>query len=135
MRQTITLVEGHEMVVVGTRSRRLVLGERPLLAVAEVLLDGVAVSDYRVLRSGSLWRSGGWGDVDREVIVTCDHGYAVVPDDIRAACASAAVRLADNATALRSLDVAQEVSMTYAVPVGFTVAELAVLNRYRRRSL
>lgn len=66
-------------------SRRIELPGRPIHTVSSVLLDGVAIDDYKV-RGSALWRSGCYwqmpGDIPSEVTVTMDHGYAEVPADI-----------------------------------------------------
>jgi hypothetical protein len=55
----------------------------PVQAVSAVLLDGTAVTDWK-LRSGSLWRASGWqsGDAPSEVTVTYVHGLPEVPADV-----------------------------------------------------
>lgn len=66
-------------------SRRIELPGRPVHTVSSVLLDGVAIDDYR-LRGSGLWRLGCYwqlpGDIPGEVTVTMDHGYTEVPADI-----------------------------------------------------
>lgn len=55
----------------------------PVSEVSAVVLDGAAVTDWR-LRSQMLWRAAGWSACDgpSEVQVTQTHGLAVVPADI-----------------------------------------------------
>lgn len=55
----------------------------PVTAVSEVMLDGAAVTDWR-LRSGWLWRRSGWqsGRGPSEVEATYTHGMPTVPEDI-----------------------------------------------------
>lgn len=53
----------------------------PVTDVAEVLVDGVAVTDYEWLTNG-LWRRSGWGCEPVPVTVTYTFGLAAVPDDI-----------------------------------------------------
>ncbi|MEV4936342.1 hypothetical protein [Streptomyces zaomyceticus] len=61
----------------------LTLPGQPVTAVATVLLDGVAVTDWQLV-SGRLWRACGWtsGCGPSLVDVTQTHGLAVVPADI-----------------------------------------------------
>lgn len=56
----------------------LTLPQQPVQSVSAVLLDDAAVTDWR-LRSGALWRCGGWPGW---VTVTFTHGYPVTPDDV-----------------------------------------------------
>lgn len=126
----------------GTTSRRLILGERPLTAVTSVSLDGaaLAVGDYRWTRAGSLWRDTGWGDESRQVVVTGSWGFGRPPPDIMSVLQTASARLVANPGQWKSVQVTepgehggshQEIA---AVADGFSLSELAVLNRYRRRT-
>lgn len=56
---------------------------RPVSAVSAVTLDGVAVTDFKLV-DGRLWRRCGWDwcGTPREVAVTMTHGLATVPPDI-----------------------------------------------------
>lgn len=143
-------VEDVTAVFGGVPGRRLDLGIRPLIAVAAVTVDGEAlgVDDFSFRRSGWLLRHGGpgWWNVDAglshyadsEISVTFSAGFATVPADLTAVCQSAAARLIANPAQWRSLPAAgagPEGQLTAAYPAGFTVSELAVLRRYRRRTL
>jgi hypothetical protein len=131
-RQTISLVEDDTAFLIGTAARRLLIPERPVRAVAAVGLDGYAVTDYRWTRAGALWRDAGWGGNDSEIEVTFDHGFDPLPDDLVQACRTATARLCANTDGLVRFEAAGEVAETYSGPWGFTIAELIVLNRYRR---
>jgi hypothetical protein len=122
-------------VLQGTRGRRLVLGARPVHAVAAVILDGapVASSEYRWHRRGFLDRPCGWGDGASTVAVTLTVGLDEVPGDVAAVVRTASARLATNPTQLGREEV-EGYSALFG-PVGFTVQELAVLDRWRRRTL
>lgn len=135
-RQTISLVTDDDVFLVGTPSRRLLLPEPPVVEVSAVALDGHTITDYRATRSGALWRDAGWGDASSEVEVTYSHGFDPVPLDIVAVCNMASTRLAANPDGLTRFEAGGEdhVSETYPGPWGFTIADLVVLNRYRRRS-
>jgi hypothetical protein len=66
----------------GARGQWLRLPGLPIVSVASVSIDGVAVTDYR-LRSERLWRACGWtGCEPSEVEVTQTHGLLEVPADI-----------------------------------------------------
>jgi hypothetical protein len=134
-RSSITYVIGDVAVIPGTAARRLLLGERPVTAVASVRLDGTLLdpSAYRWQRSGALWRTGGWGGPDHDVEVTYSHGFTTVPADLAAVTRLAAARLATNPEQLSRQEM-EGYSVLAAAPVGFTVGELLVLDRYRRKT-
>lgn len=62
------------------RGTRVPLPGQPVTAVSAVLVDGVAVTDYK-LRSGALARPCGF-EAGSEVQVTYTHGLPAVPVDI-----------------------------------------------------
>jgi hypothetical protein len=72
--------ESVSTVTLEGRGGRLHLPGGPVTAVSDVVVDGVAVSDYKLL-SGSLTRSCGF-DYGTEVVVTYMHGLSTVPADI-----------------------------------------------------
>lgn len=63
----------------------------PVTSVSTVLVDGDAVTDWKLL-NGMLWRQCGWQPWCEpvEVQVTFTHGYAEVPSDIVNLCADLA---------------------------------------------
>lgn len=72
--------------VVGPESAWLRLPPGAVVSVDEVTLDGVEISDWRLLE-GHLWRAEGWGGREPvEVAVTLTHGHLDVPEDIIALC-------------------------------------------------
>lgn len=79
------------VVTVTSSTSQLLRLPGPVTAVTAVEIDGVAVTDYRVLPEG-LWRHCGWdngcGPVVVEVSLT--HGLAEVPPDIVDLCAQLA---------------------------------------------
>lgn len=80
----------------GGRERYLAIPATPVRSVSLVLLDGAAVSDWR-LTDGRLWRACGWASDEgpSEVTVTLEHGLDEVPADIvRLACMLVAAGLA-----------------------------------------
>lgn len=145
-RLSVTAVADAELVLTDTVSRRLVVGERPLTAVSSVSLDGTLLpeADYRWTRGGALYRPSGWGGEDRQVVVVCSYGFATVPADLRAVAETAATRLIANPAQWRTSTTAEggehggTRSEASVAPMAFTVGELAgelaVLNRYRRRT-
>lgn len=90
----------------GARGQWLRLPGLPIVSVASVSIDGVAVTDW-LLRSERLWRAVGWtGCEPSEVEVTQTHGLLEVPEDIvdlvcrMAASGVVSVRSADGGTGL-----------------------------------
>lgn len=84
VRHPVTRVTGDVEQADGDGTVVLHLRAAPIAAVTLVEVDGVEVSDYRVLRRGGmLKRTGGkvW-PADAEIDVTYDHGYMVVPPEI-----------------------------------------------------
>lgn len=81
-------VEAHRSVIV--------LPEQPVTAVASVVEDGTTLTvgtDYRWTAAGLLVRqSRAWNSGWQEVVVTYTHGYATIPDDLKAVCIRAAAR-------------------------------------------
>lgn len=71
------------VVLAGTCDRWLRLPGQPVTAVDSALLDGSAVTDWR-LSQGMLWRRCGWQFTDEpsEVTVEQTHGLPEVPADI-----------------------------------------------------
>jgi hypothetical protein len=135
-RQTLTAVADDAVILAGTQSRRLFLGERPVTAVdSPILVDGVALADteWRWNRRGVLWRQDGWGDELTEVQLTFDHGFATLPADLAAVCRTASLRLSSNPAGRAHYTIVGDFQVGFGQPeLAFTLAELAVLNKYRR---
>lgn len=139
-RLTITKVDDAVAYLTGSASRCLQLGERPVRAVSSITLNGEAltVTEYRWRRSGALWRDSGWGRKSDEIAVAYSHGFDRIPSDLAAVARTAMTRAFVNPGQWRSMrDEAwsdkQGATYRVAEPSGFTLSELAVLNRYRRR--
>lgn len=138
-RQTLTLVENDEVELRGTRLKRLVLPERPVIDVTSVMLDGNEVGDYRRVRDG-LWRDGRWGGKDSLVEVTYSHGFAFhapAMETFRAVCLQVAARAAANPQSFNSFTAAAGDGIgfggggTGSQVLGLTSAEKSILDRYR----
>jgi hypothetical protein len=118
--------ESTSTVTLEGRGSRLLLPGGPVTAVSAVSVDGVAVTDYKLL-SGSLTRPCGFDD-GSEVTVTYAHGLPAVPADIvDMVCRLVGQELlklreggAD--TALASKPVTQERIGDYSVTYGYDVA-------------
>ncbi|MGP3686528.1 hypothetical protein ACTVZO_17780 [Streptomyces sp. IBSNAI002] len=113
------------VVLEGEAGQWLRLPGLPVTAVASVEIGGTAVTDWR-LRSGMLWRAGGWssGDGPCEVEVTYTHGLPTVPADIvdlvcrMTAAALAAYRSEPDGMGLAARDVRSERIGDYSVTYG-----------------
>ncbi|MGW5737014.1 MULTISPECIES: mobile element protein [Streptomyces] len=83
VRHPITRVTGDVEQHDGDGTTVLHLRAAPVITVTLVEVDGVAVTDYKVLRrTGVLKRTSGCWPADAQIDVTYDHGLAVVPADI-----------------------------------------------------
>ncbi|MCI4045128.1 hypothetical protein [Streptomyces sp. TRM75563] len=111
--------------VEGEADQRLRLPGPPVTDVDTVLLDNVAVTDWR-LRTDRLWRFGGWTAPDgpSEVTVTYTHGLPEVPPDIvdlvcrMVAAALSAYRADDNGEGLAAGNITSERLGDWAVTYG-----------------
>lgn len=78
--QVVDLVESDVATLDGNGRRKLLLPELPVLDVASVAVNGVALDegvDYTWSTSGVLTRVGAcWPATPRSVVVIYDHGYA-----------------------------------------------------------
>lgn len=105
----------------GECAQRLRLPGGPVTGVTSVMLDGKAVTDWRLV-SDRLWRHGGWGGF--EVTVTQIHGLPEVPADIvdlvgrLVAGALASYRADDGGASLGTQVVTSERIGDYAVTYG-----------------
>ncbi len=66
----------------GTADQRMVLPQRPVVSVVAVSIDGLAVTDHKLV-AGELVRSTGWGHPWVEVSVAYTHGYVEIPRPVR----------------------------------------------------
>lgn len=73
----------------------------PIRTIYTVLVDGVEVTDYRLVDRAQLWRASGWGHPEDPipVTVTMTHGLAVVPEHIKQLVCDLAILGAGAATA------------------------------------
>jgi hypothetical protein len=75
-----TISQTTSTVTLEGRGSRLALPGQPVTAVSAVLVDGVAVTDYKLL-SGALTRSCGFEE-ETVITVTYTHGLPTVPADV-----------------------------------------------------
>lgn len=157
--QTLSLVEDDEAVLAGTWDYDLELPEWPVVAVASVALNDVAVSDgnfhwnnrellrrARVLDelSGAGFAQAGpgarfgypghWGGPGSSVTVVYTHGYETIPDDLAAICLNAVARNLLTPAGVRSESIGS-FSVSYfadSATVDLTDSEVRIIrSRYR----
>lgn len=140
--QQIELVEDDEVTLDPRDREVLLLPELPVVDVTTVEIDGdalVIADDVYHYPDGRLYRQDGtvWGSARQTVVVTYDHGYETIPDDIRGICLSIASRLYSNPQGLR-----QESIGTYSrtfgsgdVATDLSAGEKRILDAYRIRSI
>lgn len=142
-RQTIELVNNDPIVLNGPGNRVLLLPELPVVGVSAVSVAGTALvaGDWKLTDAGILWRADGtsWGTGVGLVAVTYSHGYAVIPDDIRAVVLAAAGRGLSNPTGatreqIGNYSIAYPAAATnLGATVFLTETEQRALDRYRLR--
>lgn len=101
-KQTISLVTGEVYTRPGSYDSRLRLPQRPVVSVASVVLDGVTMDPTSYFLDGSElvrrnWSSviqdssfglpfAAWGYAWSTLVITYTHGYAVIPELVKAIC-------------------------------------------------
>lgn len=125
----VTRVTGDVVVLDGDGSTTLLLPAAPVAAVTQVLVDGVAVTDWELASDGRLRRWSGWPRRYGAVSVTYTHGYTVVPKDVADAVLEAAEAALTGQPGVQAMAVGGE-SVTYARP-GVTETWSAAVDRYR----
>jgi hypothetical protein len=138
-RQTLSFVADDEVTRYPSASSFLSLPQRPVTEVSEVLVDGVATTDYYVvprgIRSGSVASPGSaW---TRGAMVTYSHGFAETDPEfpvLRSICIEATARAyAPNASG--SPEVLASIALEsggYAPAVFLTGSEKETLSSFMR---
>lgn len=116
--QDFTAVTDDELVLDGIGEAWLTLPQRPVTAVSSVSVNGTELAATEWTLSGNrLYRHGGWnrayvsgnsswpGRAPTVLTVVYDHGYAVVPDDVRAATLMVAAEMVANPQGLTAEDI------------------------------
>jgi hypothetical protein len=123
--------------------RELVLPQRPVQSVSRVEINGVPLVDW-VLSSDRLLRYCGWRYLPGRapyldpglVTVTYTHGWAEVPEDVRAVCLDIASMTITNPSGLRTVQI-DDYSRTFAAETlgsgTLSEAHKSILSDYRRR--
>lgn len=131
-RQTISLVAGDTITRIPQPANTLILPQRPVVAVASVVVDGDPATDW-VLHGDALVRDGGW---PAGATITYTHGYAEIPDDVQTIVLRLASLQMTNPSGLRSRSI-DDYSETFATETlgtgALTRDDKAILDGYRRR--
>lgn len=140
-------VPNDEITLRGVYGPELVLPRPPVESVASVEIDGVAVSDWELVK-GRLVRTGPtdvgyplevpyrvhghWGGTSVEVAVTYTHGLAVVPDEAASVCLDLSARRWSNPTGARSFSIDGYSASWGSGANGLTDDEKAALSTWHR---
>lgn len=142
-RQTLTRVVDDVVTLRVLDENELFLTQRPVESVSQVRVHALVLQDW-VLSGDRLLRYGGWRCLpgtttypDPGLIeVTYTHGYAEVPDDIRAVCLDLAAMTLTNPGGLRQVSI-DDYSRTFASETlgsgTLSAAHREMLGGYRRR--
>lgn len=132
-RQTLSLVVDDTIVRIPQHAAKLVLPQRPVVAVTAVTVLGEPSTDW-VLEGDALVRECGWPN---GATITYTHGYADIPDDIQGIVLGLAASTMTNPGGLRSQSI-DDYSETYATETlgagKLTDADKDILRNYRRRA-
>jgi hypothetical protein len=146
-RQSITQVIDDVVKLRVLHHSELVLPQRPVTSVSRVRVNSLTLLDW-VLSGDRLLRTGGWRRLPGTttypdpglVEVTYTHGYAEVPDEVRAVCLDLAAMTLTNPRGLRESERSiddwrqRDVYATETLGSGtLSAAHMAMLNGYRRR--
>ncbi len=126
----VSLVTADVVVLDGDGSTTLLLPGSPVVAVAEVRVSGVVVTDWEMSADGRLRRQAGWPNTYGSVQVVYTHGYGSVPPDIEDVVLWAAERELTVQPGVQSMAVGGE-SVTYARGVGASEMWTEVVARHR----
>jgi hypothetical protein len=153
-KQTISLVTGEVFTRKGDYPNRIRLPQRPVVSVASVTLDGVALvagTDFyldgdELVRMNALPQASfglpnsGWGYPWKDIVVTYTHGYATIaiPTLVKTVCMEMVTRVWVNPGSVIQEAVAgtQVTYAPYSAPprgLLLTKAEKAELNELLRR--
>lgn len=143
-RQRLVAVADDVAVLTPERRPYLLLPERPVTAVTTVEATNYGDTAWQELDAtrwqlvngnGALMYDVGLDWDFPNVRVTYDHGFAVIPEDLRAVVLGIAMRTVTNPNGVRSEQIG---SYSYTLATGstdgLTVYERDVCNRYRQRT-
>jgi hypothetical protein len=129
----------------GTGTDLILLPGHPVTDIDSITVNGVALTyvadayEYVWSESGAVRLTGAnsWGRVAQSIEVTYTHGYATVPDDVKAVCLQMATRGWHNPAGLRSESLGgysySSAIPATGIPVGLNLTddERDILDRYR----
>lgn len=131
-KQDLELVEDDVLTRRGVNADRFRLPQRPVEAVTLVKLDGetLAADEYYLAGDQLVKTTGVWGSPLQELEVTYTHGYAAMPESLKAICIEAVVRVWVNPGAVQSENYGGE-SVNYGRETGLllTLAEERAIRR------
>jgi hypothetical protein len=141
LRQQINQTINETITLYGDGSELIMLPERPVTAVGTVLLNGQAVTPIDWRTNGALWRVlyAGSQYANQQVWcwpkgvpvqVTYTHGYAVIPNTIKAVALELAAAAYINPSMATS-QTAGPYSITTDTTLTLTDSQLTRLDRYR----
>ncbi len=142
-RQTITRVVDDVAHLRVIDCDQLVLPQRPVESVSQVMVNALALNDW-VLSGDRLLRTGGWRYLpgtssypDPGIVqVTYTHGWDEIPDDVRGVCLDLASATLSNPAMLRQ-EAIDDYSRTFAAESlglgGLSDTHKELLGDYRRR--
>lgn len=152
-RQTIEQVEDDSLSRPGTVASRFRLPERPVTEVASVTVDGELldgdewhVEGDEVVRTRVLGQdtfpvasSGGFGTPDESVVVVYTHGYATIPDAVKAVVLEVVARVWVNPAGVMQerLGAAQFTYLMQGTPTGLLLTSeerRTIRDLFRRTS-
>ena len=142
-KQTITRVVDDIVSLRVLDECELILPQRPVVSVSQVRVNSLVLQDW-VLSGDRLLRTGGWRSLPGTttypdpglVEVTYTHGWAEVPDDVRAVCLDLAAMSLTNPGGLRevAIDDYRRVFASETLGSGtLSAAHREILTPYRRR--
>ncbi|MEU3665750.1 hypothetical protein [Streptomyces virginiae] len=146
-RQSITQVIDDVVTLRVLHDYELILPQRPVASVSQVRVNGLTLLDW-VLSGDRLLRTGGWRRLPGTttypdpglVEVTYTHGYAEIPDEVRAVCIDLAAMTLTNPGGLRErervIDDWRQRDVYAMETLGsgtLSAAHMAMLSAYRRR--
>ncbi|WP_228181987.1 hypothetical protein [Streptomyces anulatus] len=134
LEQTIDAVAGDVIGLVGNGRQVINLPEMPVTLVSSVTVDGTLLGTgaWRANRYGIL--TGRW-PLDADISVVYDHGYAVIPEQVKAVCLQVAGRAWVHARSAVAAESLGDRSVTYdkeRTGEALTAYELRRLARYAR---
>ena len=142
-RQTFTRVADDVVQLRVIDPCELVLPQRPVVSVAQVLVNSVVLVDW-VLSGDRLLRTGGWRHLPGTtsypdpglVQVTYTHGWDEIPDEVRAVCLDLAASTVSNPGMLRqeSIDDYSRTLASESLGLGsLSESHKLLLGDFRRR--